>query len=76
MSKVFDYSKLLGRMKEKNCTQVSLASDIGMSETSLNHKLANKSPFKQSEMFMICEVLEIPIDIIGEYFFKPKLKKA
>lgn len=75
MSKVFDYSKLLGRIKEKKFTQVSLAGDIGMSETSLNHKLANKSPFKQSEMLMVCEALEIPIDNIGEYFFRPKLKK-
>lgn len=32
----YDYSKLLGRMKEKSITQANLASYIGVSETTIN----------------------------------------
>ena len=46
---IYDYSKLLGRLKEKNLTQDQLAAKIGISPASTNLKLCNKSPFKQDE---------------------------
>ena len=65
----FDYSKLLGRMREKGFTQETLAKGIGINESTLNSKLKNKSYFNAREMDKICEVLNIPIEEIGTYFY-------
>lgn len=65
----YDYSKLLGRMREKLITQSHLASVLGLSETSLNRKIKNKTEFRQSEISKICECLEIPNEHIDSYFF-------
>lgn len=69
MSYVYDYSKLLGRLREKQITQSELANKIGLSDTSLNLSLNNKRPFKQSEISCICECLKIPVESIDAYFF-------
>ena len=65
----YDYSKLLGRMKERGFTQEGLATAIGVNEGTLSSKLNNKYAFKQNEIDAICRVLDIPNDEIGEYFF-------
>lgn len=69
MCYVYDYSKLLGRLREKKLTQSELATKIGISETSLNLSFNNKRPFKQSEISNICDCLEIPVNCIDTYFF-------
>jgi DNA-binding XRE family transcriptional regulator len=66
---VYNYSKLLGRMREKGVTQVVLAKEIGLSETSINFSLGNKRPFKQDEIASICAFLDIPISEVENYFF-------
>lgn len=66
---IYDYSKLLGRLKEKNLTQDQLAVKIGISPASMNLKLNNKSPFKQNEILAICDVLDIDYSEIPAYFF-------
>lgn len=65
----FNYSKLLGRMKELGFRQEDLAKAIGLSKGSLNAKLKNLFYFTAREMYAICEVLHIPTSEIGEYFF-------
>ena len=72
---VFDYSKLLGRIKEKGFTQESLAKHIGITPGAMSLKLNNQTHFKQKEMFAICEALDIPISDIGEYFFAAKVRE-
>ncbi len=69
MNYIYDYSKLLGKLREKKITQSELAVRLGISETSLNLSLNNKRPFKQSEISNICDCLSIPIDYIDSYFF-------
>lgn len=69
----YDYSVLLGKLREKNITQSELAKKIGISETSLNFSLNNKRPFKQSEISKICDSLSIPLTNIENYFFTKKL---
>lgn len=64
----YDYSKLLGRMRECGYTQAMLAKAIGISETSLNLSLNNKRDFDQDEMIRSCDTLGIPIEQISEYF--------
>lgn len=65
----FNYSKLLGKMRECRFTQEQLAKAIGISKATLNAKLNNQYYFYAKEMYDICSVLNIPIDEIGEYFF-------
>lgn len=69
MNYVYDYSKLLGRLREKKITQSELAGRLGISDTSLNLSLNNKRPFKQSEISGICDCLAIPDECIDTYFF-------
>lgn len=68
----YDYSKLLGRMREKGIIQTALAKAIGISETSINLKLNNKAFFKQGEIVAICMALDIPLDEVETYFFSHK----
>lgn len=69
----YDYSKLLGRIRECGYTQESLAQVIKMSESTLNLKLNNKASFKQSEIKKISKVLGISENEIGIYFFAEKV---
>lgn len=65
----YDFSKLLGRIKEYGYTQESLAKAIGKNKSTLCFKLNNKGEFKAAEIDAICKVLDISNDEIGSYFF-------
>ena len=71
---VFDYSKLLGRIKECGFTQKTLAEHIGITESTMCLKLNNKARFMHPEVFLICEALNIGISDIGVYFFTLKVR--
>lgn len=71
----FDYSKLLGRIKERGYTQESLALEVKMSESTMSLKLNNKAFFSQREIRKICDLLDIPMHQIGEYFFAIEVQK-
>ena len=74
--KKYNYSKLLGRMRERGVTQERLATEIGITEATLSAKLNNKFNFKADEIDSICRVLDISNEEIGEYFFAPKVWKS
>lgn len=69
MNQQFNYSALLGLMREKGFTQESLAAAAGMSHSQLNVKLNGRYPFKQTDIQSIVDVLEIAPADIGRYFF-------
>lgn len=71
----FEYPKLLGRIKEYGFTQETLAKHIGIAESSMCLKLNGKASFKQNEIFLISNALEIESGEIGAYFFDPKVRK-
>ena len=66
----FNYSKLLGKIKEVFKTQEKFAAAIGLSERSLSLKLNNEVPWKQHEMIKSSELLGFPVDDIHLYFFE------
>lgn len=68
----FDYSKLLGKIKECGFTQETLAKRIGIAESSMCLKLNNKANFRQHETVAICAALGIDLSEVGKYFFCKK----
>ena len=72
----YDYSLLLGVMREKRYTQESLATKLNMNPSTLNQKLNNKSEFHQSEIKEICSILCIPLSQIERFFFTMWLWKT
>ena len=71
---VFDYSKLLGRIKEFGFTQETFAKHIGITPGSMSEKVNNKAFFKQKEIVASCEALDIEISEYGVYFFARKVR--
>lgn len=71
-----DFSKLRGRIKEKIGTEFQFAKKIGISAVSLSSRFAGKTFFTVNEIQKACkkDVLDIPKEEIGEYFFKVKLE--
>ena len=65
----YDYSKLLGKIKEELGCNYNLAVKLKLSERTLSLKLNNKVDFRQNEINQICEILHINEKNIGDYFF-------
>lgn len=72
----FDYSKLLGRIREKGLTQRELAEQIGISPTTLSLKLGNNNFFTQKEVLKLCKVLDISDGDVAAYFFAEEVQKS
>ena len=69
----FDYSKLLGRIKECGFTQEKLSKEIGITNATMSLKLNNKAFFTQPEIEKIRKILHISDEEIGIYFFTIKV---
>jgi transcriptional regulator with XRE-family HTH domain len=65
----YNYSKLLGRIRECGLTQEQLAKAIGKNKSTISTKLNGRYPFTTKEIDDICRVLNISNDEIGTYFF-------
>lgn len=72
----FNYSKLLGKMRECGFTQEQLANAIGINKATLSVKLNNRFSFSQDEIIAICKVLNIPISEIGEFFYAIEVQNS
>ena len=72
----FDYSKLLGRIREYGYTQKTLSKAIGMSVSQLNQCLKSKCGFRHAKILEICNVLDISVGDIGVYFYAVKTRKT
>ncbi len=71
---IYDYSKLLGKIKEKCGTQINFACLLGLSERSLSLKLSGKRQWTQKEIGKICKILDIKTTDIPVYFFTLKVQ--
>lgn len=65
----YDYRKLLGKIVERVGTQAAFAEKIGRSERTVSLKLNGKRAWTQVEISKACEVLDIPVSEINNYFF-------
>jgi transcriptional regulator with XRE-family HTH domain len=66
---MFNYSKLLGKIKESGYNQEKLAAELNKDVSTINAKLNNRSFFSQKEIDDVCRILNIPNDEIVDYFF-------
>ena len=70
----YDYSRLLGRIKEIFGTNGAFAQAMGVSERTMSLKTNNLRGWKQQEMEKACVLLRIDVADIGDYFFKRKVQ--
>lgn len=73
MQIIYDYSKLLGKIKEKFGTQKNFAKALGIGVTALNQRLNNKLQWTQDEMKKTLILFNEPLNLIKEYFFTKKV---
>ena len=66
---IFDYSKLRGKIVEKFKSQGAFAEAFGVSENTFSLKMSNKVRFTSNDIIKIIEMLDIPQQEVGEYFF-------
>ena len=76
MAETFNYEMLLKRMEEYRYSQSKLAKDMPISRTSMNTKINNHGAFTQWEIRRICNLLEIPDEEVGKYFFTKYVRKT
>lgn len=76
MLRRYDYSKLRGRIKEKIGTEGEFAKRIGRTQNYVSKVFRNGTYFGQQDIDSGAEVLEIPIEEIGVYFFTPEVHKS
>lgn len=71
----FDFSELRGRIIARYGTHAAFAKVLHMSRALLSGRLNNKIKFQPDEIILICspDVLDIPPEQIGKYFFTPKV---
>ena len=63
------YNKLEGKIVEKVRTKEAFAKAMELSHTTITKKLNGKIDWKRNEMRKACEVLDIPINEMIDYFF-------
>lgn len=72
----FDYSKLNGRITEIFNSRKKFAKAMKLSERSISLKLNNQRYWKNNEITIACDLLRIPDNQIGDYFFKPEVQET
>lgn len=69
---MYDYSKLLGRMRETGTTQKDLAVVTKHNIATINQRLTGKSFFSQSDIAAISDYFGLTADEIKSFFFCKK----
>lgn len=68
----FDYTLLIERIIDMFGSQNNFAIVLGITNVSLSKKLNNVVNFTQREMLMSMKLLNIPLNLLGIYFFTIK----
>ena len=72
----YETEKLKARILEKYSNQKNFAEAMEMSESTLSRYLAGDNEWKASTMIKAAELLEIPAEQVGTYFFETKVSKG
>jgi hypothetical protein len=72
MEKVmFDFRRLRGRIIERFGSCAAFGEAAGFKRGSISARLNNQTPWKDTEIFTACRLLDIPGAEIDLYFFTP-----
>lgn len=63
------FNRLEGKIVEVFGTRVNFACAMELSQTTMTAKLKGRIDWKRSEMRKACELLDIPLAEIVDYFF-------
>lgn len=72
--KIYDYSKLNGKITEVCGSQAEFSRRMNMSQHSVSHKLNNRTSFRQDEIESAMDVLGIERQNVSDYFFSVKVQ--
>lgn len=72
----YRYDELIGRIISKYGSRKAFAKEMRFSAESLSMKLNGKRYFDQQEISRACELLDIPDEDVGKYFFALKVQRA
>lgn len=72
----YNYRKLRGKILELFGKQDTFAQALGISPSALSLKLNNRSDWKRVEIERACELLGVPLEEAGLYFFAPLVEKS
>lgn len=67
------YAKLRGRIREMFGTNKEFAKAMDLDTSSISMKLNGRVAWKREDIEKACEVLEIPIEDVYQYFFMKKV---
>lgn len=73
---LYDYDKLRGAIREKFGRQGDFARAMGMHPATLSLKLNNHRDWTRAEIERACDLLGIPREDAGVYFFTLKVVKT
>lgn len=65
-----DYSSLMWKINKKFGTQKAFCVVAGISENTLSNYIHGKTPMPSTFISKTCELLAIPLEEIGFYFFR------
>ena len=71
-AKIFDYSRLSGRIVEVCGSQRVFSEKMGLSQPTISKKTNGKAEWTQSEITDACDILGIKKNEIPSYFFSIK----
>lgn len=74
--KQIPYWKLRLRMREYGFRDMEAAEAVGMRKDLMSSRLTGKSCWTAREILALCELLEIPSDRVGEFFFPMLMQTA
>lgn len=72
---IFNFDKLLGRIKEKYKTNAAFCLKLKISEKSFSEKINNKKDFRSREVVRMQQLLEIPKEEIPIFFYNYEVQK-
>ena len=70
----FDHQRLIGRIVEKFGTRRKFAEALGVPESTISYKLIGKTKITAKDMYLWSseDLLDIPVEMIGDFFCVPK----
>ena len=69
----FNYNALRGKIREKYQTEREFAKALGLSQTSLSAKLNGKVAFTNNEIYLACQLLDVPLENSHIFFLATDL---